>query len=107
MTHEVAAKMEEYARGIICASGSSLFEELGMYYIGPVDGHDVEDLVTPCSSTLSLRKEKGILLLRLRQIKCMVRTLIFCCKFYNQSFFLKCLSSLTFANTLLLLRTYT
>lgn len=45
-THEVAAKMEKYARGIIGASGSSLFEELGMYYIGPVDGHDVENLVT-------------------------------------------------------------
>lgn len=26
-------------------SGASLFEELGLYYIGPVDGHNVEDLV--------------------------------------------------------------
>ncbi|KAK1299782.1 hypothetical protein QJS10_CPB13g00260 [Acorus calamus] len=45
-THEVAAKVDEYARGMISASGSSLFEELGLYYIGPVDGHNVEDLVT-------------------------------------------------------------
>jgi len=44
-THEVAAKVDEYARGMISASGSSLFEELGLYYIGPVDGHNVEDLV--------------------------------------------------------------
>lgn len=45
-THEVAAKVDEYARGMISASGSTLFEELGLYYIGPVDGHNVEDLVT-------------------------------------------------------------
>lgn len=25
---------------------STLFEELGLYYIGPVDGHSIEDLVT-------------------------------------------------------------
>ncbi|ESR39487.1 hypothetical protein CICLE_v10024949mg [Citrus x clementina] len=45
-THEVAAKVDEYARGLISASGSTFFEELGLYYIGPVDGHNVEDLVT-------------------------------------------------------------
>ncbi|KAL6220190.1 hypothetical protein ACLB2K_007947 [Fragaria x ananassa] len=44
-THEVAAKVDEYTRGMISASGSTLFEELGLYYIGPVDGHNVEDLV--------------------------------------------------------------
>ncbi|CAI0403859.1 unnamed protein product [Linum tenue] len=44
--HEVAAKVDEYARGMISASGSTFFEELGLYYIGPVDGHNVEDLVT-------------------------------------------------------------
>ncbi|MFS8034550.1 putative 1-deoxy-D-xylulose-5-phosphate synthase [Helianthus anomalus] len=44
--HEVAAKVDEYARGMISASGSTLFEELGLYYIGPVDGHNIEDLVS-------------------------------------------------------------
>ncbi|KAF8411349.1 hypothetical protein HHK36_003896 [Tetracentron sinense] len=44
--HEVAAKVDEYARGMLGASGSTLFEELGLYYIGPVDGHNVDDLVT-------------------------------------------------------------
>ncbi|GJN10018.1 hypothetical protein PR202_ga28077 [Eleusine coracana subsp. coracana] len=48
--HGVAAKVDEYARGIMSppssGPGSSLFEELGLYYIGPVDGHSVEDLVT-------------------------------------------------------------
>ncbi|XP_061948626.1 probable 1-deoxy-D-xylulose-5-phosphate synthase 2, chloroplastic [Populus nigra] len=45
-THQVAAKVDEYARGMISSSGSTLFEELGLYYIGPVDGHSIEDLVT-------------------------------------------------------------
>ncbi|XP_074592574.1 putative 1-deoxy-D-xylulose-5-phosphate synthase 2, chloroplastic [Curcuma longa] len=45
-THEIASKVDEYARGMISASGSTLFEELGLYYIGPVDGHNVEDLIT-------------------------------------------------------------
>ena len=30
---------------MVASSGPSLFEELGLYYIGPVDGHNVEDLV--------------------------------------------------------------
>lgn len=42
----VAAKVDEYARGMISSAGSTLFEELGLYYIGPVDGHNMEDLIT-------------------------------------------------------------
>jgi 1-deoxy-D-xylulose-5-phosphate synthase len=38
-------KIDEYARGMISGSGSTLFEELGLYYIGPLDGHNLEDLV--------------------------------------------------------------
>lgn len=45
-THEIAAKVDTYMRGMVAGSGASLFEELGLYYIGPVDGHDVEDLVS-------------------------------------------------------------
>ncbi|RZC67209.1 hypothetical protein C5167_010894 [Papaver somniferum] len=45
-THGVASKVDEYARGMLSDSKLSLFEELGLYYIGPVDGHNVEDLVT-------------------------------------------------------------
>jgi 1-deoxy-D-xylulose-5-phosphate synthase len=41
---EVAAKrFEEYARGI--ATGGTLFEELGFYYIGPIDGHNLDHLL--------------------------------------------------------------
>ena len=39
----VARKAEEYVRGF--ATGGTLFEELGFYYVGPVDGHDVQGLV--------------------------------------------------------------
>jgi 1-deoxy-D-xylulose-5-phosphate synthase len=35
--------MEEYARGMF--TGGTLFDELGFYYVGPVDGHDVRALV--------------------------------------------------------------
>ncbi|XP_021728210.1 probable 1-deoxy-D-xylulose-5-phosphate synthase 2, chloroplastic [Chenopodium quinoa] len=45
-THMVASKVDEYARGMISSAGSTLFEELGLYYIGPVDGHSMVDLVT-------------------------------------------------------------
>lgn len=42
---EATAKIDEYARGMISGSGSTLFEELGLYYIGPVDGHNLSDLI--------------------------------------------------------------
>ncbi len=32
-------------RGMVGGSNACLFEELGLYYIGPVDGHNLEDLV--------------------------------------------------------------
>ncbi|XWS70914.1 hypothetical protein CRYUN_Cryun03dG0091400 [Craigia yunnanensis] len=44
-TLEIAAKFDSFARGMVGGSGASLFEELGLYYIGPVDGHNLEDLV--------------------------------------------------------------
>jgi 1-deoxy-D-xylulose-5-phosphate synthase len=41
--HRAAERLEEYARGMV--TGGTLFEELGFYYVGPVDGHDVVSLV--------------------------------------------------------------
>src|SRR5256885_11906523 len=41
--HVAARRMEEYARGLF--TGGTLFDELGFYYVGPVDGHDVRALV--------------------------------------------------------------
>lgn len=52
--HELAAKVDEYARGMIGPQGSTLFEELGLYYIGPVDGHNIEDLICVLQEVASL-----------------------------------------------------
>ncbi len=40
---ETAKRAEEYARGM--ATGGTLFEELGFYYVGPVDGHNMDHLL--------------------------------------------------------------
>ena len=41
---ETAAKRaEEYARGMV--TGGTLFEELGFYYVGPIDGHNIDHLL--------------------------------------------------------------
>ena len=39
----VAKRAEEYARGMV--TGGTLFEELGFYYMGPIDGHNMEHLI--------------------------------------------------------------
>ncbi|RTL75000.1 MAG: 1-deoxy-D-xylulose-5-phosphate synthase [Bradyrhizobiaceae bacterium] len=38
-----AQRAEEYARGML--SGGTLFEELGFYYVGPIDGHNLDHLL--------------------------------------------------------------
>src|SRR5882672_4827097 len=40
---EKALRVEEYARGFL--TGGTLFEELGFYYVGPIDGHNMDHLV--------------------------------------------------------------
>ena len=40
--HDVGKKAEEFARTLV--TGGTFFEELGFYYLGPFDGHDVETL---------------------------------------------------------------
>src|SRR3546814_8384148 len=41
--HKAARKTDEFARGM--AMGGTLFEELGFYYVGPIDGHNLEHLI--------------------------------------------------------------
>jgi 1-deoxy-D-xylulose-5-phosphate synthase len=38
-----AKRADEYARGLL--TGGTLFEELGFYYVGPIDGHDLDHLL--------------------------------------------------------------
>ena len=41
--HIAARKTDEFARGL--AMGGTLFEELGFYYVGPIDGHNLDHLI--------------------------------------------------------------
>ncbi|MEW9854701.1 1-deoxy-D-xylulose-5-phosphate synthase [Novosphingobium sp. M1R2S20] len=66
--HNAARKTDEFARGM--AMGGTLFEELGFYYVGPIDGHDLDALVPvlenvrdaaegPCLIHVVTKKGKG------------------------------------------------
>ncbi len=54
-----ARKTEEYARGFW--AGGSLFEELGFYYVGPIDGHNLDHLLPIMQNVRDT--EKGPILL--------------------------------------------
>jgi 1-deoxy-D-xylulose-5-phosphate synthase len=41
--HDAARKSDEFARGM--AMGGTLFEQLGFYYVGPIDGHNLDHLI--------------------------------------------------------------
>ena len=66
--HKAARKTDEFARGM--AMGGTLFEELGFYYVGPLDGHNLEQLIPvlenvrdadegPCLVHVVTQKGKG------------------------------------------------
>lgn len=57
---ETARRAEEYARGIL--TGGTLFEELGFFYIGPVDGHNIDHLL-PLLKNLRDTNDSGPVLL--------------------------------------------
>src|SRR3954449_331096 len=40
---QAARRAEEYARGMV--TGGTLFEEMGFYYVGPIDGHNLDHLL--------------------------------------------------------------
>ena len=65
---KAAAKTDEFARGM--AMGGTLFEELGFYYVGPIDGHNLDQLIPvlenvrdaaegPCLVHVVTQKGKG------------------------------------------------
>ena len=43
MAARVRKRAEEFARGFV--TGGTLFEELGFYYVGPIDGHNLDHLI--------------------------------------------------------------
>src|ERR1700693_2526418 len=54
-----ARRAEEYARGML--TGGTLFEELGFYYVGPIDGHNIDHLL-PVLKNLQASEGKGPIL---------------------------------------------
>jgi 1-deoxy-D-xylulose-5-phosphate synthase len=67
VVERTAKRAEEFARGLI--AGGTLFEELGFYYVGPVDGHNLDHLVPvlknvrdhkdPCPILIHVVTKKG------------------------------------------------
>ena len=66
--HRAARRTDEFARGM--AMGGTLFEELGFYYVGPIDGHNLDQLIPvlenvrdaaqgPCLVHVVTQKGKG------------------------------------------------
>ncbi|MBV1688657.1 1-deoxy-D-xylulose-5-phosphate synthase [Novosphingobium sp. G106] len=66
--HRAAKKTDEFARGM--AMGGTFFEELGFYYVGPIDGHNLDQLIPvlenvrdaaegPCLIHVVTQKGKG------------------------------------------------
>jgi 1-deoxy-D-xylulose-5-phosphate synthase len=55
-----AKRAEEYARGFV--TGGTLFEELGFYYVGPIDGHNLDHLL-PVLKNVRSNSERGPVLI--------------------------------------------
>jgi len=53
-------RIDEYARGVV--SGGTLFEELGFFYVGPIDGHDLDNLVPILEKLRDSPSNKPVLL---------------------------------------------
>ena len=57
---EKTAKAEDAIRGLV--TGGTLFSELGFYYIGPIDGHDVNNLVTILENVKNSKHQGPVLI---------------------------------------------
>ncbi len=55
-----ARRAEEFARGLL--TGGTLFEELGFYYVGPIDGHDLDHLLPVLRNLRDAEEDQPILL---------------------------------------------
>ena len=57
---EKTAKAEDLIKGLV--TGGTLFSELGFYYIGPIDGHDVNNLVQVLENVKNSKHEGPVLI---------------------------------------------
>lgn len=56
-----AKRAEEYARGFV-SGGGTLFEEMGFYYVGPIDGHNFEHLLPVLKNVRDADDAKPVLI---------------------------------------------
>ena len=56
---KAARRAEEFARGMV--TGGTLFDELGFYYVGPVDGHNLDHLLPVLKNVRDSKLDKPIL----------------------------------------------
>ncbi len=56
-----AKRAEEYARGFV-SGGGTLFEELGFYYVGPIDGHNFDHLLPVLKNVRDSKDNKPVLI---------------------------------------------
>ena len=64
MVQEIAGRAEGSVKGLLVPG--TIFEELGFRYVGPIDGHDVEELV---DTLVNVKKMKGPILFHCRTQK--------------------------------------
>ena len=57
---EAAARAEEFARGMV--TGGTLFEEMGFYYVGPIDGHNFDHLLPVLRNVRDSRENGPVLI---------------------------------------------
>ena len=55
-----ARRAEEFARGFV--TGGTLFEELGFYYVGPIDGHNLDHLLPVLKNVRDSRPTRPVLI---------------------------------------------
>jgi 1-deoxy-D-xylulose-5-phosphate synthase len=55
-------KAEQFAKNVLNNTSSNIFEDLGFYYIGPIDGHDIEQLVKILSNVKNNVINKPVLI---------------------------------------------
>ncbi|HEY0835809.1 MAG TPA: 1-deoxy-D-xylulose-5-phosphate synthase [Azospirillum sp.] len=56
---DAARKAEEYARGLV--TGGTLFEEMGFYYVGPIDGHNLDHLLPVLQNVRDAEDDRAVL----------------------------------------------
>ena len=57
---DMAGRVESYSRGVV--TGGTMFEEMGFYYIGPIDGHNMDHLLPVLKNVRDSDNNKPVLI---------------------------------------------